>query len=386
MRPHGEAFLLGQPRNILVISPQPWTGFKVSKHQYAAELASEGHRVWFLDPPDASSLKAGEIIVERTEHEHVSLVRHRPFFPHRMKFHARPLFDMLMRLHARRIVRRIGTRPDLVWDFDNAYQFASLPAFGAPSIFHLVDQPGQARRRDKAADLLLSVSDDFLRVILPPGRSGHVIPHGLSRPHAAYAQRVVAQPERGPREGALRVGYVGNLEHTGIDWETIIWMIEANPAVEFRLIGPVAKDPAQSRAPVAALSRLSNCRLVGSRTAEEILSEAFEIDIWLICYDARLTVDGATNSHKALEYLATGNPVLSNRLAAYEGSDLISMAAGPSNADMPALLSEMIGNLPSLQAPDQRKRRAQHSLRHSYRSNLETIDAYLGAVLRDRSG
>ncbi len=39
---------------ILLISPEPWDAHAVSKHHYARTLASQGHRVLFLDPPEPS--------------------------------------------------------------------------------------------------------------------------------------------------------------------------------------------------------------------------------------------------------------------------------------------------------------------------------------------
>ena len=370
------SFFFSAPKRVLLISPQPWDGLKVSKHHYASELALLGHQVWFVEPPVAGG-RAGSIAIADTDTPGVRRVSYTPWFPYGLKFHARAVFDLFMRRQARMIARAVGGSLDLVWDFDNAYQFNDLTAFPAAlRIFHLFDEMGRKYQGDKSANLLLSVSQDFLDRIRPV-RRGHVISHGLSRTHKIHAQSILAPSSSElVRRSRPCVGYVGNLEHPGIDWPTIIRIVEAHPHISFRFVGPYSGDIERGKpdsAPLARLLQLPNVILTGPRPAAAILEMASEIDIWLVCYAPELTVNGATNSHKILEYLATGNAVLANRIAAYQDCDLVEMPSA-TNEGMLALLSRMLERLDDLNSPAQRQRRAQFALQFSYEANLRRID------------
>jgi len=373
------ALFFGPPRRVLMISPQPWDGLKVSKHHYATELAALGHKVHFLEPPNGRG-RPGVISIEETDAPGIERVSHTPLVPYELKFHARSVFDWAMRLQARRIAAQLGGRPDVVWDFDNSYQFSDLSAFGAPlRIFHTVDNPAQGRSSAKGANLVLSVSQAFLDRLAPV--QGHVIPHALSAFHMAHARDVAHNPQRAARPGRpLRVGYVGNLEHIGVDWPTILTMVQENPGARFRFTGPTAPD-ASSRVPLPELRACGNVELTGPQTAQQVLACADEIDIWLVCYDGAKTVDGAINSHKILEYLATGNPVVCNRVAAYADCDLVEMSTELSNGEMPALLRSAIARLPVLHSPAARRRRAQFAAGFSYADNLRRIDTLARAAV-----
>ncbi|MCU0578607.1 MAG: discoidin domain-containing protein [Desulfobacterota bacterium] len=133
-----------------MISPQPWAGLQVSKHHYARALAARDWRVVFIDPP-AELGKPGRIEQTATEVSGIFRLRYQTFFPYRLKFHARPLFDLLMWRQAKRLVQAAG-RPNLVWDFDNAYQFRD---FGPYRVYSRLVQPAW-RRLDRSGWRLTS--------------------------------------------------------------------------------------------------------------------------------------------------------------------------------------------------------------------------------------
>jgi hypothetical protein len=280
--------------------------------------------------------------------------------------------------------RAIGVPPDLVWDFDNAFQFSDLRVFGAPfSLFHPVDDFDAALGSAKHADAVLSVAQNFIdKISAPPSRVA-VIPHGLSRVHTGAAERLLQAPL--PHSGSAKpvVGYVGNLNHAGIDWLTIEEIVSVNDSAVFRFIGPYATD-ADGAAHNPVLNRLKatgRCVFEGEKPAAAIIEASGDVDIWMICYDPAKTVDGATNSHKILEYFATGRPVLSNRLAAYASSDLVVMASERTNASMPALLSDLLTRLEELSSATYQAKRARHALAFTYEANLRRIDKVLTAAV-----
>ena len=114
--------------------------------------------------------------------------------------------------------------------------------------------------------------------------------------------------------------------------------MEQHQEADFWFIGPYREPDtdgqAQGSAPVYALREIPNCQLTGLMTLHQILEEAPSIDIWLACYDPAKSVRAGTNSHKILEYLATGRAVLSNRFEAMAGSDLVCMPDGVSSEQL----------------------------------------------------
>lgn len=375
------SILFGDSLRILVISPQPWAGFKVSKHHYAIELARLGHRVWFLEPPLARG-RPGSITVEPTGSDGIMRVSYVPWFPLQLKFHARAMFDVLMRRQARPIVTAIGGPPDIVWDFDNEYRFRDLRVFGdGLCVFHPVDDIPVLSDGDKHAHVVLSVAQRFVDKIGDKRAPMHVIPHGLARAYEALARDVVRNRERTrPPPQQLCVGFVGNLDRPDMDWPVMARMVCENPAVAFRFVGPFTPATIAAFADGAAfeaLRRAPNVSLDGLKPAEDVIAMARDIDIWLLCYDPARSTNAATNSHKLLEYLATGSAVLSHRIEAYAGNGLVEMPASQSNTGMPAMLSSMLGRIEAIDAPPLRARRAEYALGHTYLAHMQQISAIL---------
>lgn len=373
--------LFDAKRTIVIVSPQPWDGIPVSKHHYAQELAGLGHRVVFVDPPVQDGGLSG-IRLAPGGIPGIEVLRYRPAFPYALKFHARPLFNHLMGRQARRIAAAVGGAPDIVWDFDNAYTTADLRAFGArTALFHPVDDIEPRRNGDKHADIVLAVAQRFLDKITPKRVPMHVIPHGLAHGYEALASRVQinpAAPERANR--SLCVGFVGNLDRSDIDWPTLSRMVEANPAVTFRFIGPLTPGAIKATphgAAYAAVHGAANARLEGRKKPEEIIARAADVDVWLLIYDPEANANAATNSHKLLEYLATGGPVVSHRVEAYVGNDLVAMPQTSSNRDLPQILARVLADLDALNTPELRTRRAAFALGHTYQAQLKRISAHL---------
>jgi len=362
---------------IFVISPQPWDGFKVSKHHYARSLAERGKQVYFLDNSLAPGVM-GNIVVEPVDVPGVHVVRHQGFFLRWLKFRCRPFYDRLSRWHAGRIIKAIGARPDVVWDLDNNYHFPDLRVFGAQlNIFHPVDSLMAGQASDKHADAVFAVDQRFIDRLETDVTTRAVIPHGLNHVHASYARSVINRtaPSPDPSRTRPRIGYVANLDIPGIDWPTITAMIAGHPEADFHFIGPYGCDTPKTgpKMPVAELAAAANVTLHGLLPIEDVVAAADQIDIWMLCNDRAIRPDGGVNAHKLLEYLATGKAVLANSIDAFEGSDLLTMAPKAGNASMPAILSGMLGSLDRLNSQPEMERRAAHALSHSYESNLDMM-------------
>lgn len=364
----------------LVISPQPWSGFQVSKHHYARALAGRGWRVVFVDPP-ADLGRPGRIEQDRTEVPGLTRLRYQPFFPYRLKFHARPLFDLLMRRQARRLVAATG-RPALVWDFDNAYQFRDLRPFGARcSLFHLVDDVAVPGLGTKRADHVLFLHPSYCTHAGGTPQPDHYIPVGLGQAHAALARATqgcesplgAAASDRVPH-----VAFVGNLAAPWLDWAAVLEMARRHPGARFTLWGPVPQPP-QLDPDLAQLSALPHVALPGLTPPEEIVAAADTVDVWLAPILSERKPGGSLDAHKIMEYLATGKVILSSWVAAYEGDEMLVMAPRDQPGRLPDLLDAVLADLDRHNTPDLMQRRRSYALSRSYECHLDRILEMAGA-------
>ena len=357
------------------------------------ELARQGNRVVFLDPPATHREMRGiERVTENFDGGSLEVVRYRTWFPYNIKFHSRRFYDVGMRVQAQRIRKFIGTHFSVVWDFDESYQFNNLRWFGAGAkIFHPVDQVTPGRHDTKNADVILSVAasiaERFEASILPK----LIVPHGLCREYEEYGEKKLREGQSGAsmqRTGGqrLKVGYAGNLLAKAVDRPVFLELIANHPEVDFELFGPYESkevQPAFIQEWVAALKRHPNVHLHGLVHPQRIIELAPTIDMWLVCYDVGLDHNGGANSHKILEYLATGSPVVSNRISAYTDVDLVAMPSTASNRDLLHVFHEVVGNK-SHWSSVATKRRIEFALKHTYRSHLRTIESFVNTSIDGR--
>lgn len=364
-----------------VISPQPWAGFHVSKHHYAVELADRGWQVVFVDPP-AELGAAGATELVSTDVPGITSLRYQTFFPYKLKFHFRWAFDALMRRQARRLVAAVG-RPDLVWDFDNAYQFRDLSPFGAQtSLFHLVDDVSWPGLGDKRADHVFYLHSSFCTHAGARLCPDHEIGHGLGKLHAAAARRP-GQDTRQP--GRPHIGFVGNLQANWLDWPEILRMVDEHSEASFTFWGPLPPPEETSGALADLLSR-PGISFPGLTTQAAILEEARGIDLWLLPFQAAKVPGGRPlNSHKVLEYLSTGRAVAMSWLEAYEGNPLVEMQEKSDKGGLAELVRRAMANLEDLNSPELMDRRRAFALERTYYRHLEHIQSLVPLLELARS-
>lgn len=369
---------------VYLISPQPWHGFHVSKHHYALELASRGNLVYFIDNVSTPG-PLGRICLQQSGVPGLTVVHHTCRLARWTQYRLPSAHRSIAAWQARRLIRKIGHPPNVIWDFDNNYSFPDLRRFGdnALRIFHPVDSSASGRRCSKSADVVFSVAQAFINSLDVVPEDTLVVPHGLSRHHEAYAHRIVGGDAVKPsaRKARRAVGYVANLDIAGIDWPVILDLISKFKDVDFFFVGPYTPSTGSTRSPVpvAALMAQPNAHLLGFLGSEDILKLASDIDVWLFCNDRTCRPDGAINSHKLLEYLATGKAVLSSAVEAFEDIDLIAMAPRERNAVMLELLDRMLHDVRTLNNFTAMQARAAFALKHTYSANLERIADFLQA-------
>ena len=364
--------LLGAPLRILMISPQPWTGLQVSKHHYARELAGLGHQVFFVNPPGGSA----SIHLSPSDHPAITLVDHPRMPLARTKYRARWWFIAAARYRAKALARAIGPF-DLLWDFDNARQFADHRPFRAPlSILHVVDMldPGDILHR--GADLILGVDASLIAEIGPSPAPRHVVGHGLSPLFAAAARNRLASPRTRAADAPVIIGFIGNLAQPAMDRARVAALVAAHPECRFRFIGPVAGETPDIRAWADALIAQPNVEMAGLLTGDALIAATDDVDIWLLPYDVARDRNRGVNSHKLLEYFALGGEVVSSPIAAQADAPGIFMAPRDNPEAIAAQLSAAIAAVREGRDTGARAR-ADLALANSYRANLDRIAAYL---------
>jgi hypothetical protein len=353
----------------LIISPQSWEGFQVSKHHYARTLAAAGWEVIFADPPRPLG-QADAVQITNTDVPGLRNLRYQTWFPYRIKFRARWLFDWAMARQARRILQATGPL-DLVWDFDNAYQFRSLKAFGArKSLFHLVDEPTPHGLGDKDADHFLYLDESYCSQAGHRPQSDHQISHGLSLPHAIEARKAAAQASPAPRRDRPVVGFVGNLAAGWIDWPAFTTMVQTHSEADFMFWGPL---PVPDHAAFQALQAQPNTQFLGLTPPTEIARAGATVDIWTLPYDRALLGVNPISSHKILEYLASGKVVVMDHQAGHVSNPHVVMTQSSGDGSLPMLLDQTLAQLDVVNAPDRIAARRAYALDCTYDKRLAYI-------------
>lgn len=366
--------LLGAPLRILILSPQPWAGLQVSKHHYAREAAKLGHDVIFANPPGG----AARIALSASGIDNLTLLDHPAMAMRRTKFRARPLFDAFARRRAKAIAAEIGTI-DLLWDFDNAGQFTDHRAFGARrSILHVMDQPEDAARHGRKADIIFGVAPSLIANVPPRATPRHVIAHGLAPLFADIGRERLASGEKVPVGGDLVVGFLGNLAQPWMDRGRLLTLIEANPALRFRFIGPVQDSSAAAQLWVDRLRTQPHVELAGLKSGAALEDAMRGVHIWLLYYDRDLDPNKGVNSHKLLEYFATGAEVVSSHISAQAEAPGVFMAPADAPDHVAILLNDAVGAVREGRDTGWRDRIAD-ALKNSYAANFRLIAAHLSA-------
>ncbi len=362
-------------KNILLVSPQPWDHLPISKHHYAEALA-KWNAVAFLQPP-ISTLKPGAVVSTESGTDGITLISWTPITPKSLRFHTYGLYKWLIGREAQRIGKAIGAagKLDLLWCFD-FNTFPDLRAFGATKvIYHPVDplsDPKQARI-GKTADLILSVSNRILTGFngilgLPPR---HVINHGIGPAFADLARSAAINRKDGP----IRCGYFGNLDRSVIDGDLISATVNAQPNVEFHFWGPITQV-----SPLAPLRNAQHCTFHGPVPKDALAHAAAEMDCFLIAYRGDARESDLSNSHKLLEYFATGRTVIATPMDCYrDDPDLLAMSPSIDRDSFIAHVAEVFANLRTLNADTVAARRKAVALEHTYERNIARIDALLVA-------
>ncbi len=320
-------------------------------------------------------MRPGAVRRTATERQGVERIIWRPCLPRALRFHAPGLYRIWIGREVRRLVRTLRASPDLVWCFDfNTYP--DLRAFGAPrAIFHPVDpisDPRQARI-GRTADLVLSVSERILESVTAhaPSPVSAVISHGTGPEFEALARAEVSTQQM---DGSIHCGYFGNLDRPTINVDLLRAVARQHPDITFHYWGPFSEGSPLA----AALADCGNCLFHGALPKAELAKAAADMDCLLLSYQDHETESDRSNSHKFLEYFATGKVVVSSRMSIYaDDPELVRMSGAVDDSDFCDVFSETVNTLGTHNAPERQMRRKALALQNTYPRNIARIDSIL---------
>jgi hypothetical protein len=382
---------------VYILSPEKWGDMRISKHHYALELAQAGAFVYFIEPPDLRS--KGVEIVQSADSVQLHIVRYKPVFRGR-RFLPVWLFNWLIRLQIILLKRAIDHDPDLVWCFDPS-RFRNLQWFKARhSIFFGADlfPDGQVSGEARTADLCLGISDTIVQSMQGMVKAPvYFLNHGLSAAFVESAEKKLASLKAGASSNGIsphiRVGYVGSLVHEALDRKTMQAVISQHSELEFVFWGQyerrgnfVAYESEEVFSFIDFLKAQPNVELRGAVPSKQLCLEMQEMDLFWLCWDLQKggMWDGS-NSHKVLEYLSTGRPVVSHYMSTYKGKDIIDMLKNTQSDGYPALFESVCRRIEAGESLEAAIGRIEFALENSYSSHIKTIENILSRQVEIKS-
>lgn len=352
-----------EDKKIFIISPQTWSSNKISKHHYADYLSSLGAIVFFFNPVkhDAKLKTTFDIIKENL----YIVTIHVPF-PRAFKFKLRWLFDFAVRYLFKKTLNRVGI-PDILWNFDNGTYFRYEDLFRQSyRIFHPVDMMLNLRVTDYNLnyDIVFSVSSEILDRI--NHKKKFFINHGL---HEEIIEFFRKKKKKEAKKTCLNVTYMGNISLPFINREAFLKLIDNNSHLEFRLIGELNSDCQFQK----KLAKYKNVVFYGKMSGQNLYRVLENADFLLICYHKH-SLYNADNTHKILEYLITGNPIISSPLSVYKyHTDIISFIDFDTDNYL-NIFNQLIENYNALSSAEKREKRMDLALNNTYQKQLERIE------------
>lgn len=347
-----------QDKNILIISPEPWHHLFISKHHYAIELGKT-NRVFFLNPPSSG------YAIRSTPYHNVHEIDYSSFVAG-LRFLPPFVQRMFMQKKYRAIEKLAGVKFHAVWSFDNSvfFDFSFLPK-DMLTISHIMDysQDFQLARAASTASLCIGISKHVVDLLKAHNSNSFVLGHGIALDRARSAAVVL------PGNNAVKAIFAGNLDRKHFDKNILLMLARQNPSVDFIFFGSGGKD----------WDRLPNAYYPGVVESALLPNYLEKADVLLLAYKVDEYPLELTNSHKVLEYLASGNVAVTSFLADYANEPgLLEMV--PRAEDFPIVFGEVISNLARHNNAERKAVRKAFAQRHSYARRLEEIESFLARI------
>lgn len=376
-------------KTIYIISPEPWGKMRVSKHHYALELAMRGNNVYFIGPPN---LKHKNIVIEQSaDHPSLYIVSYKPVFRGK-RFLPGFLYSFLLWLQIRLLKKKIGKGPDVLFNF-YPFLFQNLQWFGASYAIHFATDFSLSDELPPevfSADFCLAISDTIYKKLASSGKKVYFINHGLNRYFEKEGMGLLAELNQGKQilnGSELRIGYSGNLLMGALDRVVMADVIRSHPEVRFIFWGQY--DLLHGNFSVGLNEEITNfvdflksspnVELRGVVDPGDLSQQMFDVDVFWICWNiiADKVWDGS-NSHKLLEYLSTGRPVIAHFVSSYKGFDILDMLPVVKNEHYLKHFTGVLNRIKSGTEPvEAYKKRINFALSNTYEKQIDRIAAWI---------
>ena len=374
---------------IYIISYEDWGEMLMSKHHYAIELGKMGNKVYFINHTDKRyRLKRGEIQVSETIYLNVWSVTHRISYPYILKYKFKNIYNFLTRFHIKKLVKKIGEKPDIVWSFEmgNALPIKYFTDSNV-KIYMPVDGPFGTVDEEKAiqkADILISVTNKILEQYKKSGIPKLRINHGVSD---VFISGGITYQQKNP----IKIGYSGSLVRSDLDIDSFTQIIESHPEKIFEFWGEYDFNKSNIHLPqdvqqqtlkfIESLKNYRNVILHGPVNPIILAAGLQKMDALLISYNIR----NDQNHHKVLEYLGSGKVIVSSYMSSYynEDPDLIEMVRNThDNKDLQPIFNKVINNLSFYNSLELQNKRLEFAKKFTYKNQIITIQNFLNKEIK----
>lgn len=309
---------IGQEEQVIIIlSPQNWSHQFISKHHYAVEF-SKLYQTVFVSPTRCELGKFSFAIREiDTIGKSLSEAQLILPFPEWFRFKFNDLYCIINRIALNRsLKRRLKSQIRLVIDFGCHKSIDRLDKFGSiKTIYFPVDDYIDLPIKSRKADQLFTVSTNIQDKFQKAGISMQWINHGLSSIFAERAKKKLLELENKGTTSNLpriKIGYSGNITIPFLDREIVLNTVNALPDMEFHFFGNYSANEKGAIDFIDRLKELRNVSLHGQLETEDLAGRLDQMDFLWLCYKADNKNYHLENSHKILEYLSTGKPIVSS--------------------------------------------------------------------------
>lgn len=353
-------------KKIFIISPQKWESIKISKHHYAQALSNQGAMVYFINPINFDFAFKTNI---QNINKNLTIVSLTIPIPKIVKFRLKSLFNNISTLFFKYLINKVGS-PDILWNFDNELYFKHEKLFyKSLRLFHPVDMFSPEKRRNymDLYDFVFSPSIAVLNNIKHNNK--YFINHGLNQDFVNFS-RIEKDRDVLLLKSVKTIGYMGNISIPVLNRKAFISIITNFPKITFNLIGEM-NDQCEFQ---HSLVTYQNVVFIGRKEGESLYNELLSCDILLVCYSFTNNIFHNDNTHKLLEYLSTGKPIISSPIKAYEDYHELISFIDFENDDYISKIDNIINNYSIYNSDEKRKQRMELAISNSYQKQIERIE------------
>lgn len=362
-------------KNILILSPQGWSGQQISKHHYARALAKRGNKVLFVAAP---RIEMGRFYSTYKPIENLPSLQVADYcipLPYKLSFHFPKLYQLFNLWQLKKIIKTYFGPLDVCIDFGHYRFFSDLKRIEAThKIFFPVDDFSNLTPNARAASVCFSVSQNIVDKFNAGGIDCFFMQHGLSDVFVKHIQKRSKLESESQKN--IRVGYAGNLMIRFLNRSLFRNIVEQFPDIEFHCFGNYkAESPLEADLSWQNwLTKQPNILLYGILDTETLADKMQPMNAFWLCYQPDGKNYHAENSHKILEYLSTGKVIISTPISIYENTGLLAMST---YEHFSSHFSSIINRLDYFNDLEKQKIRIEYALENTYDKQIDKIAKHI---------